>query len=397
MKADPVRAISMRAHIKLPQLAKLMGLSFPGADDFELLSRAVTLDFRNVGTAGRETDSVLGDYWPEEVLQHPNAKMLQEVPRTYGADKLRSLLTRHDWPPRHPEDESTLAGKKIFTQRVVGRILNQRVVYGREARVPRSSRTGAALVPLDRSKSLTDTIEVSCASCHNHSPGRTLISMPSPLTEFQRCNLCHFDHPQRDSRNFIAIEEHMKAEGITEYESCISCHNEHPVFGPQVYSNSWLLPFDADGDGITQNDEIEDGKHFGIGTDANLNLDSLFVQQLTPPALRKHQETYLLSDNARKAPNSVSYSHEGFGFVRVAPLITLDQTAPYLHNGSVPTLIDLLKPNSARPASFPVGYPEQKFTFDTKLPGNRNVGHEFGIELSDKEKRDLVRFMESLP
>jgi hypothetical protein len=33
---------------------------------------------------------------------------------------------------------------------------------------------------------------------------------------------------------------------------------------------------------------------------------------------------------------------------------------------------------------------------DTRLPGNRNLGHEFGTELSATEKRDLIAFLESL-
>jgi hypothetical protein len=36
------------------------------------------------------------------------------------------------------------------------------------------------------------------------------------------------------------------------------------------------------------------------------------------------------------------------------------------------------------------------FTFDTRLPGNRNSGHEFGTKLSEQEKQDLVAFLKSL-
>ncbi|MDQ1812001.1 di-heme-cytochrome C peroxidase [Massilia sp. CCM 9210] len=76
-------------------------------------------------------------------------------------------------------------------------------------------------------------------------------------------------------------------------------------------------------------------------------------------------------------------------------------TAPYLHNGSVPTLYDLLLPAQCpaddkqaecRPAKFQVGSREfdpvkvgmrsegyDGFTFDTRLPGNSNAGHEYGM------------------
>jgi hypothetical protein len=33
---------------------------------------------------------------------------------------------------------------------------------------------------------------------------------------------------------------------------------------------------------------------------------------------------------------------------------------------------------------------------DTRLSGNRNTGHEFGIALSDGEKNDLIAFLKTL-
>jgi hypothetical protein len=87
-------------------------------------------------------------------------------------------------------------------------------------------------------------------------------------------------------------------------------------------------------------------------------------------------------------------------------------TAPYLHNGSVPTLWDMLKPPHQRPQQFNVGHREYDPVnvgyvqtsppnpahpiFDTTLDGNRNTGHPFGVELSDAEKRDLIEFLKSI-
>jgi hypothetical protein len=73
------------------------------------------------------------------------------------------------------------------------------------------------------------------------------------------------------------------------------------------------------------------------------------------------------------------------------PLAGIWATPPYLHNGSVPTIYDLLSPVAERPATFAMGSREfdpvrlglkqprsgRWFTFDTSLPGNRNTGHEF--------------------
>ncbi len=73
------------------------------------------------------------------------------------------------------------------------------------------------------------------------------------------------------------------------------------------------------------------------------------------------------------------------------PLAGVWATAPYLHNGSVPTLYQLLSPQDERDVRFfvspgafdpvEVGVDRKAkgdgFWFDTRLPGNSNVGHEF--------------------
>lgn len=99
-------------------------------------------------------------------------------------------------------------------------------------------------------------------------------------------------------------------------------------------------------------------------------------------------------------------------------------TGPFLHNGSVPTLWELLKPSVQRPKYFNVksmnfdpkfiGAPEKDWNrnnkkcelknkidkeicFDTGLSGNSNVGHEWGTELSDSDKLALIEFLKYLP
>ena len=83
-------------------------------------------------------------------------------------------------------------------------------------------------------------------------------------------------------------------------------------------------------------------------------------------------------------------------WVRTAPLTTLVASAPSLHNGSVPTLEALLEATDNRPVTFNLGSGQGTFTFDTRLPGNRNTGHEFGTKLSTDEKQDLIAFLKSL-
>jgi hypothetical protein len=99
-----------------------------------------------------------------------------------------------------------------------------------------------------------------------------------------------------------------------------------------------------------------------------------------------------------------------------SPLDGIWLRAPYLHNGSVPNLWELLKPENQRVASFYRGndvydpknvgfvstFAEQDghafFSFNTREPGNGNAGHSgpaYGTELSDHEKWALLEFLKT--
>lgn len=105
---------------------------------------------------------------------------------------------------------------------------------------------------------------------------------------------------------------------------------------------------------------------------------------------------------------------------KARPLDGIWATAPFLHNGSVPSLWALLSPVEERPSKFclgsrqfdpkHVGYSTEclsgAFKLDTSLAGNRNIGHEFkdgqcgngtiGRALTDEERWDLIEFLKSL-
>jgi hypothetical protein len=94
---------------------------------------------------------------------------------------------------------------------------------------------------------------------------------------------------------------------------------------------------------------------------------------------------------------------------RGRPLEGIWATAPYLHNGSVPNLDELLMPADKRSTKFQVGSREfdpthvgfrtdKGFLFDTSLPGNSNRGHEYGVaEMKDDQKRAaLLEYLKSL-
>jgi hypothetical protein len=94
------------------------------------------------------------------------------------------------------------------------------------------------------------------------------------------------------------------------------------------------------------------------------------------------------------------------------PLNGIWATAPYLHNGSVPTLYDLLLPPGQRPPKFNVGTrefdprnvgyiatprPDSTFEFDTKKEGNSNAGHDYlPSGFTEDQRRALVEYMKTL-
>ena len=99
------------------------------------------------------------------------------------------------------------------------------------------------------------------------------------------------------------------------------------------------------------------------------------------------------------------------GYVN-GPLDGVWLRAPYLHNGSVPTLRALLFPGT-RPSRFFRAYdvydwgnigfvavgPEAEregVLFDTTLVGNSNAGHTYGAELREDEKNALLEYLKTL-
>jgi hypothetical protein len=117
----------------------------------------------------------------------------------------------------------------------------------------------------------------------------------------------------------------------------------------------------------------------------------------------------------------VAESAPAMGYI-APPLDGVWATAPYLHNGSVPTL-ELLLDSPRRPAywtrsfdskdydpvtlgwrfrALPQGKAgvgqreERKRIYDTTLPGYSNAGHTFGDALTADERRAVLEYLKTL-
>jgi hypothetical protein len=118
------------------------------------------------------------------------------------------------------------------------------------------------------------------------------------------------------------------------------------------------------------------------------------------------------------------YAREGKSWVEIVegyyapPLDGVWATAPFFHNGSVPTLDGVINPEK-RPATWTsnmsqddfdlerVGWMDKPFdgeytldgrngTFDTSVEGNSNAGHTYGEHLNETEQRSLLEYLKTL-
>ncbi len=138
----------------------------------------------------------------------------------------------------------------------------------------------------------------------------------------------------------------------------------------------------------------------------------------TDPA-RAHAFSPELAAAVAKTPYRGVIDAQSTGKYVAVPLSGLWSSAPYLHNGSVPTLMALLTPQ-ARPRQFLVGghrldyrtvgidltpnggYPtgyrpwSTPQRLDTTKPGLSNAGHTYGSALTPRQKQDLISYLKLL-
>ena len=119
---------------------------------------------------------------------------------------------------------------------------------------------------------------------------------------------------------------------------------------------------------------------------------------------------------------AISTAAPGPGYV-APPLDGIWATAPFLHNGSVPSIRAVLD-SSIRPGIWqhlatsandkaaydqknlgwnfkalddePVASPKPVNVYDTSLPGYANTGHLFGDHLSDEQRSAVLEYLKSL-
>lgn len=192
----------------------------------------------------------------------------------------------------------------------------------------------------------------------------------------------------RAPRYPFAIDAEKAARGRALFEAnCVKCHG---TYGPGGEYPNKVVPIDI------------------IGT------DPARLRGLTDEFIDHYNATWLAADYPVVEPPT--------GY-QAPPLDGVWATAPYLHNGSVPTLEHVLK-SSERPALFKrpastdfahydqdrVGWTvetvtevpgelspfEARFFVDTNRFGLGNQGHTFGDKLEDAQRADLIEYLKTL-
>ena len=231
---------------------------------------------------------------------------------------------------------------------------------------------------------------------------------------------------------FGAIDEAKAARGRDVYErQCANCHDRPFAVTPSGLVVYQLFTLKEIGVSplIAENFDapvIVDGKSVRFATAAFTVLENLKQHYYAAHQIPEQTQSEWENRTRRPPPEwkpamrstlaeANDYPDTRGGRVLPAkPLAGIWATAPYLSNGSVANMWDLLTPAGARPKHFSLGSreydvaklgyrttpdskaPAPPFEFDTSLTGNANTGHVYGTTLPDEDKWALIEFLKTL-
>lgn len=193
----------------------------------------------------------------------------------------------------------------------------------------------------------------------------------------------------------LPIDQPLAATGKALFaENCAKCHG---TYGDESSYPNKIVPLDE------------------IGTDPKRfhNINATFGEAYSASWFAKEAN----------ADDGIGYPIRATKGYQAPPLDGIWATAPYFHNGSVPTLAGVLN-SKARPTRFTrsfrteradydevnVGWKttetptfdpnlsayEQRKIYDTTKPGRGNGGHTYGDDLTDAERRAVIEYLKTL-
>ena len=218
--------------------------------------------------------------------------------------------------------------------------------------------------------------------------------------------------PEWPSDLLPAIDTASAERGATVYKAhCLECHAD--AFEPDHEKREKWVDYKQVGTDPNRIDNFQ----INVQKTAENPAGTPYIKALAAAAEALTQAAYKDS-NITPAEQKAMEPGEVIWVAKKAymarPLVAIWATAPYLHNGSVPTLNDLLKRAADRPKYFEMGNREYDpvnvgyvckvldkaaeatpplWTFDTTITGNGNGGHEYGADLTTTQKKDLIEYL----
>ena len=217
---------------------------------------------------------------------------------------------------------------------------------------------------------------------------------------------------------------------------CVNCHGIKPGVTRPIDQKTWLTPIQNVGTDTREYDILawtaQSGVMNGASTLANptpikpedlaINILGMAVIGSIEQYCLEHPVTCLVDGatshlGQRRQVGGLQGMFDlgnAVGAYESRVLQGIWAAAPYLHNGSIPTLAQLLTPAAQRVTSFSLGpaydqvniglaatQPGSTSTFqatgcDDLNSGNSNCGHEFGTNLSAANKRALMEYLKTL-
>ncbi|VUD56637.1 hypothetical protein TDB9533_02293 [Thalassocella blandensis] len=229
--------------------------------------------------------------------------------------------------------------------------------------------------------------------------------------------------PQWPEKILGKIDRQKAAVGQTIYaENCLSCHSLVDRDDPDRKIKASVIPLDVVNtdpqmannfvDFKSKSGFLQGKKQFVLGGQPFAETVRTFdlVINAALGAMIRHPIKTLsayLDETSVVYEAPVDFNQRMY---KARPLNGLWAAGPFLHNGSVPTVWDLLQAPDARPKVFYVGNREvdpvkigllsneveHSSLFDTSLQGNSNQGHEFGVHLTDDQKWALLEYLKTL-
>jgi hypothetical protein len=199
----------------------------------------------------------------------------------------------------------------------------------------------------------------------------------------------------RSPRYPFSIDRERAARGKIHFDQkCARCHG---TYGPEGRYPNKLVALEV------------------IGTDPTL------AKAFAPEGVQHYLKSWFAREHG---PGGEPYHGLGGGGYQAPPLDGVWATAPYLHNGSVPTVYHLLK-SRERPGRFTRSFAgqiedydasklglkfrvpdrdpdpsspatERRKFYDTSQPGRGNTGHTFGDSFADEERMAVIEYLKTL-